>query len=134
MEGGAAGSLPWGTLLVRHDEDLCVKRGFLGPCLLAETEHALAHDARSGAFKGLLQNIVVAPFLAALTQPKILPKEPLWEHPRCSFIHCAVQAGSPIRPAGAMNSSSDMACPSPKNDSLRHVGPSRTATIRASNW
>jgi hypothetical protein len=58
---------------VRHDEDRGVEGRLLRPCLLAEVEHALAHDARAGALERLPRDVVVAALLAALAQLQVLP-------------------------------------------------------------
>src|SRR5205823_11548773 len=81
VEGGPARPLPGVTLLVRHDEDRRVERRLLRPRLLAEVEHALAHHARAGALERLPYDVVVAPFLAALAEPQVLPEVPQREDP-----------------------------------------------------
>src|SRR6266851_4769714 len=85
VEGGPARPLPGVTLLVRHDEDRRVERRLLRPRLLAEVEHALAHDARAGALERLPHDLVVAPLLAALAELQVLPEEPLREDPLLQF-------------------------------------------------
>src|SRR5579872_2283704 len=66
VEGGPARPLPRVALLVRHDEDRRVERRLLRPRLLAGVKHTLAHHARAGSLERLPQDVVVAPFLAAL--------------------------------------------------------------------
>src|ERR1700745_3995339 len=73
------------ALLVGDDGHGGVEGRLLRPCLLAEVEHALAHDARAGALERLPGDVVVAPFLAAFAQVEVLPEEPLREDPRLQF-------------------------------------------------
>jgi hypothetical protein len=49
--------------------------------VLAGVEHPLAHHARAGALERLPQDVVVAPLLAAVAEPQVLPEEPLREDP-----------------------------------------------------
>jgi hypothetical protein len=49
--------------------------------MLARLEHALAHHAGAGALERLPRDVVVAPFLAALTQLQHFSEEPQREGP-----------------------------------------------------